>query len=214
MGKKFQEAVIGHQIGGLPKFDFFLGELALKQGIADFVGGINSNRILSSQPKGINHLESSSHILSRLTYKSGRTLKYLNSNMDYNLFTIHRGLDELEKNGYIVQKQDLYYLNDYPDISKVRLWTFELKLSDWKRALFQALQYCSFTDYAIVVFPPDKKKILLKNISIFLMFKIGVLLFDPIQMESEWLVRPKFLHYQSKFSRVYALNQIINRKRG
>lgn len=214
MGENFQEAIEKHQIVGLPQFDAFLGEVTLRQGIADFVGVEDTKHVSNWHSKGINHLESSSHILSSLAYKSGRTLKYLGNNMDYKSATIHRGLDELERNGYIVHKQGLYYLNDYPDITKVRLWTFELKLTDWKRALFQALQYCSFTDYSVVVFPLDRKNVLQKNKSIFLLFGIGIMLFDPIQMKYEWLIKPKHIHYHSKFSRVYALNQIINRLNG
>lgn len=212
MGNQFDKAVNMQLVPGLPAYDFFINELVLRQGIADFVGvHLAAKKDTTIRFRRINHLESSSRILSLLKYRSGRSENYLKTKANYTADTFRRGISDLEKAGYVVRTHDLLFLGDYPDESKVKLWAFELKLSDWKRALFQALQYCSFADYSVIVFPQNKYHLLKRNITVFRLFKIGILLFDPVSLKSEWLIRPGKITKHAKFSRIYAINQVINR---
>jgi hypothetical protein len=52
----------------------------------------------------------------------------------------------------------------------------EMKLSNWQRALYQAIIYTTFTNKSYVAMPQKKEKIIKKNIDEFKRWGIGVLL--------------------------------------
>jgi len=67
------------------------------------------------------------------------------------------------------------------DFSKTALpviRAFELKISNWRKALMQAHRYKYFADASIVVLPHDKRKIVLRYLSTFKSVKVGLWCFD------------------------------------
>lgn len=113
-------------------------------------------------------------------------------------------------NGLVIEKDDLYFLAVNDDPNKNNIWAFELKLSNWKRALFQALQYKAFANYVAVVLPHEKEKVLQQNLSTFISLNVGVLLFDPKAKKAKWLRRPKKEPSISKWQTLFMLAKISN----
>jgi len=57
-------------------------------------------------------------------------------------------------------------------LKRRKLFAFEGKIKDWRRALQQAFRYRYFADKAIVIMPHDNSKSALKNLDVF--FEAGV----------------------------------------
>ena len=90
------------------------------------------------------------------------------------------------------------------------IWAFELKLADWRRAIFQALQYKAFASYSVTVFPLEKEKILQDNIDVFKELNIGLMLLDIETSKSKWLNRPKKSKPISRWQKLYVFFKVIN----
>jgi hypothetical protein len=58
------------------------------------------------------------------------------------------------------------------------LIAFEMKLTDWKKAVQQAYRYSYFADRSIVVLPADRKASVLRQIELFKQMEIGLWFFD------------------------------------
>jgi hypothetical protein len=56
-----------------------------------------------------------------------------------------------------------------------RTFAFEMKLSNWKRALIQAYKYQAFADYSFVVIDQSKVHLALRNIERFYLSNIGLI---------------------------------------
>ena len=54
----------------------------------------------------------------------------------------------------------------------------EMKLSNWKRALYQAFIYTNFANKSYIAMPENKQETILKNIDEFTKWGIGVLIVD------------------------------------
>lgn len=59
-----------------------------------------------------------------------------------------------------------------------KLFAFEMKLKDWKRALTQAYRYSYFADKSFVVMPPDVINSNKLNLELFRTLDIGFIIFD------------------------------------
>ena len=154
--------------------------------------------------------ESCSVILSILKRNSGRKKRYIKEKTSLSDATLNRALRELLINKLVIEKDGLYFLAVNDDPNKNNIWAFELKLSNWKRALFQALQYKAFANYVAVVLPYEKERVLQQNLSTFISLNVGVLLFDPKGKKTKWLRRPKKEPSISKWQTLFMLAKISN----
>ena len=59
-----------------------------------------------------------------------------------------------------------------------KLFAFEMKLKDWKRALTQAYRYSYFADKSFVVMPPNVINSNKLNLELFRTLDIGFIIFD------------------------------------
>ena len=91
----------------------------------------------------------------------------------------------------------------------VDLWAFELKLKNWKRALYQATQYKAFSNSVFTVFPYYKKALLEKNMHYFKNLNIGCLLLDSDTNELFVLNYPQKEQLIRGSQYLYALNETI-----
>ena len=86
------------------------------------------------------------------------------------------------------------------DEVSAELWAFELKLRDWRRALYQALQCRSFAHRAYVVFPSDREGFIRSKTDTLRALGVGALSYDPKVQRIRVLVpsrkaRPTTLHH-------------------
>lgn len=202
MGIAFEQALRDGNIPFIRNPQAVYKEILSVQGIPDFVI-INDKRGLSNLvPSNLSHLGSISRVLANLKPKAGRSRLYLYRKTGLSIFTLNMVLRVLLRNSLIVRRDKMFYLN--PEISLERtIWAFELKLEDWKRALFQAMQYRAFANYAVTVFPMEKENLLKANLHMFVGLDIGVLLFDRGKQRAKWLFRPKKQAPISKWQAIY-----------
>lgn len=208
MANSFEHALKALSIKGVPDFDILYREVVCQQGIPDFVGLSSASLIQRYDFSNLTATESCSVILSILKRNSGRRKEYIKEKTALSDATLNRALKELLSNGLIVERKNLYFLSVNEDLKKNSIWAFELKLSNWKRALFQALQYKAFANYVAIVLPYEKENILKQNLSTFIALNVGVLLFDYKTEKSKWLRRPQKEHSISKWQTLFFLGKI------
>lgn len=208
MSIRFETAIKKQLIKGLPSFELLFKEVSCQQGIPDFVGLSSARFIRAHDFTNLVSTESSSIILSLLKHKAGRRKNYIKKKTNISDATLNRVLRELQSNNFIVERNNLYYLSVEDMPSNNTIWAFELKLSNWKRALFQALQYKAFANYSVVVFPFEKEKVLRKNLITFADFNVGILLFDSKSQKAKWLRRPQKEKSISKWQTLFLLGKI------
>ncbi|MEZ4959875.1 MAG: hypothetical protein R2830_08655 [Saprospiraceae bacterium] len=85
-------------------------------------------------------------------------------------------------NAYVKEQSGLFGVPDFIFFAKqedeLSIVSFELKLSDWRRAAKQAFRYKSFSHVSYVVLPTTKKNIASDNIELFRKYKIGLAFFS------------------------------------
>lgn len=212
MANAFEIALRKKLIKGVPEFDVLYREVTCQQGIPDFIGLPSEENIINCDFSLLSSVESSSMILSFLKYHSGRKKAYIREKTGLSDGTLNKTLKELIANNFIVESDNLYYLSPSVAPENNNIWAFELKLSNWKRALFQSLQNKAFANYSIAVFPMEKEKILHQNIAVFTNLNVGVLLFDFSSGNSKWLRQPKKERALSKWQTLFLLGKVSSQK--
>ena len=97
------------------------------------------------------------------------------------------------------------------NLSKIHITAFEMKLSEWRKALSQAYRYRYFADRSIVVLPPAKAKLAKEALDIFRELEIGLWSFDAQTGEIQLIFTPKRIRPKSAIARERAL-ELIRRK--
>jgi len=91
-------------------------------------------------------------------------------------------LKERFGDSYLKECQGLFGIPDFVVYSREKdetaVISFELKLSDWKRAAKQAFRYRSFSNMSYVVMSAQKSAIAVNNIDLFKRYNIGLAKFN------------------------------------
>ena len=176
-------------------YDMIYKEVESFQGIPDYLGIIMSHLYHGSEKTmqiPINRWHTISIILAFMKKKQFRTPNYIIQNTGLSQNIIIRDLNFLCRLG-ICEKNNVgnyRFVEDF-EMPIAHIHSFELKMSNWKRALFQAIRYKTFSEYTSIVMPFEKEQILLQNIDSFKERNIGVLLFDAYSCETKMLYRAK-----------------------
>jgi hypothetical protein len=198
--------------GGLPgigTFDEIYREIDCRQGRPDFI---------TLRKKGsFSVLNSYEHVglvgaylLSLLKPAAPRTLQYLLQEAEYSVSSIKKSLAFLEKLGFIEQTpKGSYILGSAEELLKLEVWTFELKLSDSKRAVFQAQQCKAFAERVIIVVPPGQAKNYNRFRESMTRWGIGLASFDPHNGIFILLKTPRKTKPFSREHRMYAISQML-----
>lgn len=219
LGEKFEkflkESTIQHSI--LPKYDLIFEEVQSVQGIPDYVGLVFNTaneievikKILRMEMNSINNI---SKILPYIKRKEPHGIEYLSRKTNLQANTINNVLLNL-KNEKIINEieESKYILSIDFDFSDVEIWSFELKLKNWKRAVFQSLRYKIFSDYVYIVMPDNMREIINTYKKTFRDFNIGVLIYDEKRNEFNRLIRANKNFNKSKNHTAYVLLQILNK---
>ena len=176
-------------------YDMIYKEVESFQGIPDYLGVSMSHLYHGSEKTmqiPINRWHTISIILAFMKKKQFRTPNYIIQNTGLSQKIIIRDLNFLCRLG-ICEKNNVgnyRFVEDF-EMPIAHIHSFELKMSNWKRALFQAIRYKTFSEYTSIVMPFEKEQILLQNIDSFKERNIGVLLFDAYSCETKMLYRAK-----------------------
>ena len=198
----------------LPYFQNVLREISCKEGIADFIcykqtGFLRKNSSIICE---INNLVGKSFIpvVSVLMRNEKQTIENISLLSGYNTARIKKIIKVLSDFNIVKEnKFNQYSLYANWKNFDVDLWAFELKLKNWKRALYQATQYKSFSNNVFTVFPSYKKDLLEKNIHYFKNLNIGCILMNTDTNEISILNYPKKEELIRGSQYLYALTETI-----
>lgn len=198
-----------------PKFKLIAREIICRQGVADFIT-ITGHSLKKKYFAKINHVfdgstESYIKVFSLLRHFIPRNEKFIAENSGLSLKTIKNILTNLRHKRAILELPNGFFiLSPRWRMKSMELWAFELKISNWKRALFQSLQYRAFADRLIIVFPAEKENLIRKNIEQFKKFKVGVMIFDALKEKYKILLKPIKNKPASKAHRIFALSRLAS----
>ena len=181
MAQAFQRLLLSEN--GLPSVGVFSAiyrEISCQQGRPDFI----ALRYTSSSEEGeymnVRGLVSPA-ILQRLKPAAPRTIEYLVSKLEFGRDSIRRSLRQLIERGYVEQLESgTYRLANVNQLQTPEIWTFELKLNNPKKAVFQAQQSRTYAERAIIVVPPGQEKNYRRFEVTMQRWHIGLATFDPL----------------------------------
>lgn len=194
---------------GIGTFDEIYREIDCRQGRPDFI--TLRKKGSSTELNSYEHVGLvGSYLLSLLKPAAPRTLKYLLREAEYSASSVKKSLAFLEKSGFIEQTpKGSYILGSAAELLKPEVWAFELKLSDSKRAVFQAQQFKAFAERAIIVVPPSQAKNYNRFRESMNRWGIGLASFDPHSGVFILLKNPRKTRPFSREHRMYAISQLL-----
>lgn len=120
-----------------------------------------------------------SRILSILSKQKGHTINFIEKKTGISENSLIKDLCFLQNRNIIEQdRYGNYRLAENFVIPELSIFSFELKLENWKRALFQVIRYKTFSEFSYVVMPKEKIALLKKNIDFFEQSNIGIAVYD------------------------------------
>lgn len=176
-------------------YDMIYKEVESFQGIPDYLG-INMSRLYNGSEKTLQipiaRWHTISILLAFMKKKQFRTPAYIVKKTGLSQRIVIKELNYLCRLG-ICEKNNTgsYKFVENFEMPIAHIHSFELKMNNWKRALFQAVRYKTFSEYTSIVMPFEKEQILLKNIDSFKASNIGALLFDAENFQIKILYRAK-----------------------
>lgn len=212
MADLFRKQLLSRKgLPGLPKFRFLFSEVDCKQGRPDFVAlsGYSKRGLPSSKPVG-GYV--AARVLSLLKPKAPRTLKFLRENSDASEKAFRKTLKELVGARYISETSTGSFLLGPKWSHNSKLWAFEIKLNNPKRAIFQAKQYRAFADRVFIVAPPLQIRNYEKHMHAMKRWDIGLMSFDPNTTKSEIHRRSPQKPPLSREHRAYAVAKLLQSK--
>jgi len=133
-------------------FTSIVREREFKTGIPDFLcSSSEQNLNLYNFVKNTKRdLRNCSRILAQLKNKAPRKISYISQQTNLNKSFIKNTLGEMLDYNLVKKANDCFTFDKFK-ISDIDLWSFELKLNDWKGAIHQASRYSIFSNRSIVM---------------------------------------------------------------
>lgn len=212
MAQAFQRLLLSEDgLPGVGCFSAIYREISCRQGRPDFI----ALRFMSSsdQHNSINvpGLVGPA-ILQNLKPKAPRTFDYLVSNVGFGRESIRKSLRLMIESGYIEQLESgAYRLADEMNHEKPEIWTFELKLNNPKKAVFQAQQSRAYAERAIIVVPPDQERNYERFRETMQRWHIGLANFNPITGVFRFVKKGRKARALSPTQQIYTLSQMARR---
>lgn len=148
-------------------------------------------------------------ILSWLNKSSPRTETYIQEMTGLRQKTIRKHLRGLIEAGLVdTTASGLLRLAKSFALPNIEIWSFEVKLVNWKRALYQALRYRGFSHNVVVVMPSERVAALKNNLMMFNAMNVGLVGINS-NGQAKFLCRPKKGHPTSRELYLYGLGQVL-----
>jgi len=214
MASVFYECMLqaGH-FGCFPNFSTIKKDFRALQGTPDFVATASNNipnQIYSTLAQANNDLGRMAFIvLSNFCGASPRTEPFIVKKTNLATKEVKRTLNELVLRGILAKTETgSFKLSPEAINNDIDIWAFELKMKNWKRAIFQSLQAKSFANRVVIVLPLKKQDVVATNIDYFKKSGVGVMLFDPESKFYKTLLRPVRRKHASNLHFYYALAKL------
>lgn len=166
------------------KKNIILREVDCWQGRADVVEVISKNledekgKFSKEQINLLRNL-TCAKIISILNYKAVRSRNYIYKSLGIQHKSINSWLNKLSEEKVISEvKLDRFIIHPEFILPEIKFIAYEVKLYNWKRALYQAIQYKGFSNKSYVVMPKKNINPAIKNIDAFMANDIGLIEVD------------------------------------
>ena len=217
LADRFQEVITSadNSVPRVPIFQATYREVSCAQGIADFVGVVRPTGRAESEakaPLSLNcSLSAASRVLGALvTAQKPVAANALAASTGLSPRVVSHTLQYLMRSSLVRAPALGWY--SFPSESAVPwpdMWAFEVKLSNWHRAVFQALQYAAFASHVLVIMPQSKSKVAIANRDLFGRLGVGLLLFDPYTGHTRQVAPARRIGPASAAQAVYAAGRIL-----
>lgn len=148
-------------------------------------------------------------ILSILKPIAPRTLDFVVSRSEFSRNAIRKSLRRLLETGHVEQTESGAYRHGKASTGiDIEIWSFELKLINAKRAVFQAQQSRVFADRSLIVIPPGQEGNYKKYHETMKRWGIGLATFDPKTNEFRLARKGRKSKPFSRTHQIYALSRI------
>lgn len=198
-------------IPGLGQFTSVFREVDCLRGRADFLAVATPHD--ASIVRITSHLGlTDSAVLAQLKYGSPRTTSYLTNTTGFSTRSIRSSLEKMRSLNMIKRAgDDSYLIANLNSLFKARLWAFELKIANMKRAVFQAQQYRALAGTVMIVVPPEKSQVVARFSPALRIWGIGVATFDYFSREVRIVRLPASGRPVSRQHHLYAVAQLLKR---
>jgi hypothetical protein len=198
---------------GIPVFRDIFSEVECKQGIPDIIGlscNWKPSPVTSFLGDSSISLSAVSSVLALFGSRRSHTIEYLTSHSGLSKELARQVINVLCDVGLAV-KSPQGSLRLETDLSWLEsdLWAFELKVHDWRRALFQTLQYRTFASYEVVIMPLEKRHAVSRQLEFFKSTGVGVVLFDNQSNHEEILVQARRNRPTSRQHKIFAMCRLL-----
>ena len=189
-------------------------ELRVKEGVADFVLSptpLNGERLrwISKLASAISS-PSVATVASYLSATRPHTVGEITAKSGLTRDTVARAMSRLVDRDVVGRTQGVGFLLKRPiREADLGLWALELKLKDWKRGMYQALQYKAFAHSVAIVVPRESREVVSSRLGQFRAHRVGILTFDMTTGAIRVLVRPGRSHPKSLEHYLYALSVFV-----
>lgn len=152
-------------------------ESTCSSGRADWVwSGYRSSHQLFAEHADLLQQPTCSRILASLKGDSPRRHDYLKASSGVSATTFRRSLLQLISVELVTEVSTRrYVLGPTFRVPTIEICSFEFKLNDWRRALYQAKRYRSFSHRVYVVAPPSTVNRMTTSLDTFRRFGIGII---------------------------------------
>lgn len=163
---------------GNTKRRIILREVDCWQGRADVVEVLsnNNNYWFSEEQIRLITNYTCANIVSLLHYNAPRSKDYLYHSLGLIPRTIDKWLKLLMMSKIVEEtNKDRFVLHPEFSLPPMEFSAYEVKLHDWRRALYQAIQYKGFSNQSYVVMPSKNINPAIKNLDAFVANNIGLI---------------------------------------
>jgi hypothetical protein len=198
---------------GIARFSYLLKETQAAVGIADIVT-IKAAKLKKTEVRFLEALErlpilGSSFVLAELENHKRISKKTILARSPFSKRFTQSVLLEMARIGMIDEdKRGYVHLHQRFKLPMTEITFFELKITDWRRAYFQAAQAQSYADRTYCVFPINKRRLLLENKNTFLRAGVGVIVFDVEASSAEEIIRAKVASPKRLSNKIYMIFQL------
>ncbi len=193
---------------GLGHFDAVYREISCRQGRPDFIALRYTNTSNRCEKLDVNGLVGPA-ILHNLKPNAPRSFEYLVNKLEFSRESVRKSLRQLIKNNYVEQLENSNYrLSSLSKMEKPEIWTFELKLNNPKKAVFQAQQSRAYSERVIIVVPPGQEKKYERFNDTLQRWHIGLSTFNPITSVFRFILKGRKKKALSPTQQIYTLSQI------
>ena len=212
MAQAFQRLLISENgLPGVGCFGAIYREISCRQGRPDFIA--LRYKSSSDQRNSINvpGLVGPA-ILQNLKPKAPRTFDYLVGKLEFGRESIRKSLQLMIENGCIEHLESgAYRLAAEINHEKPEIWTFELKLNNPKKAVFQAQQSRAYAERAIIVVPPGQERNYERFRETMQRWHVGLSTFNPITGIFRFVRKGRKARALSPTQQIYTLSQMARR---